>query len=328
MKLGLLLNSQAPVDQDPGETFDQLIHQTRAAQEAGFDVIIGNQHYLTDYTQLQPIPLLARMAAEAPDVRIGTGVIILPLHHPVAIAEQLSTLSVISNRQVVAGVAAGYREVEFNSLGVDLDDRGQRMHEGVELMKKLWTETDVTYTGEHVSVTGVTINPRPQQPPEVWYGANAKRAIGRAARIADTWYINPHSTISEIARHKEKYDAIRRARDLHTRVPMRRELFVAPTTEEAYDAGREYLAKKYERYVQWGQHEAMEDTTELQQPFDKLAEDRFVLGTAEEVCAELERYEKELNVSHVIARVHWPGMPYKHAIECIERIGDDVIPNI
>lgn len=326
MQLGLLLNSQAPVDQDAKATFGHLVDQVRAADEAGFEVIIANQHYLADYTQLQPIPLLARMAAETDDLRLGTGVIILPLHNPVEIAEHLATLSVFSDRRVVAGVAAGYRNEEFDAFDVDKDDRGGRMHEGVELLKRLWTEESVTYRGEHYAVEDATINPRPDEPPEIWYGANAKRAIGRAARIADTWYINPHSTITEIAAHKEKYDELRRARDLHTRVPMRRELFVADTTEEAMAVGRQYLAEKYQRYVKWGQHEAMEDETELQQPFDDLARDRFVLGTPAEVTAELERYEEELNVSHVIARLHWPGMPYDRAIECIERLGDDVIP--
>ena len=328
MELGLLLNSQAPPEQDSRATLGHLIEQVTTARDAGFDVIVANHHYLTDYTQFQPFPLLGRISGHAEGMRFGTGVIILPLVHPIAVAENLATLSYMSDRRIVAGVAAGYRDVEFDSLDVDKADRGGRMDEGVQLLKRLWTEEDVHFDGEHYSVDGVTITPRPETPPEIWYGANAKRAIGRAARKADTWYINPHSTISEIAGHKEKYDEIREARGLDTTVPMRREVFVAPTTEAAYEVGREYLFDKYQRYVKWGQHKAMEDESELKQPFDRLAEDRFVLGTPAEVCAELERYERELNVSHVIARVHWPGMPYDRAIDCLELLGDEVIPNI
>jgi alkanesulfonate monooxygenase SsuD/methylene tetrahydromethanopterin reductase-like flavin-dependent oxidoreductase (luciferase family) len=111
-------------------------------------------------------------------------------------------------------------------------------------------------------------------------------------------------------------------------VPLRREVFVDSTTEDAVEAGREYLEEKYRRYVQWGQNEAMEESDELSLPFEELARDRFLLGTPAEVCESIERYERELNASHLVVRVHWPGMPFERSLECIERFGDEVIPNV
>jgi alkanesulfonate monooxygenase SsuD/methylene tetrahydromethanopterin reductase-like flavin-dependent oxidoreductase (luciferase family) len=201
MKFGLLLNTQAPLEDDVGHLFERLLDQVAAARDAGFDLVLAPQHYLADYAQLQPIPLLSRIAAEAGSMRVGTGILILPLHHPVELAEHLSTLEVLSSG-VVAGVGAGYRDVEFDTFGIPKAERGGRIREGVELMNRLWTEEDVTYDGEFFSTDGVTINPRPAEKPPVWVGANSRTAVERAARVGDAWYINPHSTIDEIRDHK------------------------------------------------------------------------------------------------------------------------------
>ena len=72
----------------------------------------------------------------------------------------------------------------------------------------------------------------------------------------------------------------------------------------------------------------MEDTDDLHKPFEQLAEDRFVLGTPAEVCEEIDRYDAELDAELVVFRVHWPGLDFDDAVECIELIGDEVIPNV
>jgi len=327
MELGLLLNSQAPPESDGSAILDHLLDQTRAARDAGFDAVIAPQHYLTDLTQFQPWPLLGRAAAEAGGMRIGNGVCLLPLHHPVEVAENVATLDAMTDRPVIAGVATGYRDVEFESFGVPKSERGGRMEEGVRLLRRLWTGEDVVFDGEFYSVDGVTINPRPSDEPRLWIGANAGPAIDRAARLADAWYVNPHSTISEIAEQKAVYDERRAERGEDTRVPMRRELFVS-RDEDVLEEVREHLAFKYRRYAEWGQDEAMEGEADLAGAFESLAEDRFVLGAPEEVCAELERYERELDVDLVVARVHFPGMEYGPALDCIERLGDEVVPHV
>ncbi|WP_436348557.1 LLM class flavin-dependent oxidoreductase [Natronorubrum sp. FCH18a] len=327
MKFGLYINCQTTTAQSPDAFVDDLIEQTIAAREAEFDMITTGQHYLANYVQIQQQPLLARLSAEAGSMKLGPGVVLLPLHQPVDIAEQLTTLDYLSEG-VIAGVGIGYRDVEFESFGIPKSERVGRFEEGVELMKRLWSEEDVVYEGEYYSVDGVTINPRPKEQPPVWIAANARAAVRRAAAIGDAWFVNPHSTITEIRDLKEEYDEVRLERGEDTKVPIIRETFVADTREKAVNTAREYLFSKYQRYIEWGQDEAMEDEQDLHKPFEELAEDRFLLGTPEEVCAEIERYEEELDAEYMIPRLHWPGMDNEVAIECIERIGDDVIPNV
>ncbi len=327
MKFGLYLNCQTTTDRSPDVLVEGLIDQTIAARDAGFDMITTGQHYLANYVQIQQMPLLARLTSEADSMKVGPGVALLPLHQPVDVAEQLTTLDVLSGG-AIAGVGIGYRDVEFDSFGIPKSERVGRFEEGIELMKRLWTEENVVYEGEYYSVDGVTINPRPDEQPPVWIAANARAAVRRAARLGDAWFVNPHSTITEIRELKEDYDEVRNERGEDTGVPIIRETFVAETREEAVDTARDYLFSKYQRYIEWGQDEAMEDEEDLHRPFEELAEDRFLLGTPEEVCAEVERYEEELDAEYMIPRLHWPGMDHEIAIECIERIGDDVIPNV
>ncbi|MFB6107731.1 MAG: LLM class flavin-dependent oxidoreductase [Haloplanus sp.] len=299
----------------------------RTAADVGFDHVSAGQHYLSEFTQLQLFPFLSHLADDLSGVELGAGIVLLPFHHPVDLAERVATLDTLHDGPTVLGVGAGYRDVEFDAFGVPKRERVPRLVEGLELTTRLLTEEAVTYEGEFYAVEDATIPVRADV--DVWMAANADRAVERAARRTDAWFVNPHATIGEIAEQKRSvYDPARADRGEDDAVPVFREVFVAETHEEAVDVARDHLWEKYQRYIDWGQDEAMEDDTDLHRPFDELAEDRFVLGTPAEVCAEIERYEEELNASHVVFRSHWPGLSYDRARESLELVGDEVIPYV
>jgi alkanesulfonate monooxygenase SsuD/methylene tetrahydromethanopterin reductase-like flavin-dependent oxidoreductase (luciferase family) len=329
MRIGLFANHQAPKSESASKLIDGTFKMIRTAEEVGFNHISTGQHFLSDFTQPQLFPYLARVTAEVDSIDISTGAVVLPLQHPIAVAERIATLSHMNNGGTCLGIGAGYRDVEFDNFGVSKSERGKRVEEGVQLINRLLTETNVSFDGEFYSVEDATLSIEPAENIPIWIAANSDPAVRRAARLSDGWFVNPHSTISEIEQQKKDvYDPIRKESDKSTSVPVIRECFVAPSTEEAVEVSRKYLEQKYARYVEWGQHEAMEDSSELQQQFDALAENRFVLGTPSEVCAELERYEDRLDMDLALLRLNWPGLPYDRACECIELIGDEVIPYV
>ena len=327
MKVGLFLNSQAPLSESGDALTNELIEQVRTAREAGFQLIATGQHYLADYIQLQQIPLLSRLAAEAGSMSVATGINLLPLHHPIEIAEQISTINTFTD-EVIVGVGGGYRDIEFESFGIPKSERGPRLEEGIRLMNRLWTEENVSFEGDYYAVDDVTINPRPREKPPVWVAANAEPAVRRAARVGDAWFANPHSKLSELKRSKTVYDEVRRRSDKDMAIPVFREAFVAPTSKEAKNIARPFLASKYERYLEWGQDEAMADGEDLKQSFEQMAKNRFIIGSPDDVCAEIERYRRELDASHMLLRVRWPGLPQEETLKCIEYIGDEVISRI
>ena len=207
MQLSLIVRGQHPPGDIAGHLRDDL-ELVRRAEKVGFDGIVKGSHYSAHpFQSVQQIPFLAYAAAIAPRLRLICGLVLLPLHKPLDLAEQLATLDIMSNGKLVFGCGIGYRDVEFKAFGVPRAGLGKRFEEGLEAVKRLWTEDSVTMKGSHFELDQATCTVKPvQQPmPPIWIGANADVAIRRAARLADCWYINPHNTLTTIERQVGLY---------------------------------------------------------------------------------------------------------------------------
>ena len=146
MEAGIILGD-VRTSVPPSEHFRDLLVQVEAAQRNGFTYVAIGQHFLyDDFRWLQPIPTLARLAGELDaHVRLAATVIIVPLHHPVVLAEELATLDIVSEGRLVVGAGLGYRKEEFRLLGVDFVERVPRFEEALELIVQLWTADRVTH---------------------------------------------------------------------------------------------------------------------------------------------------------------------------------------
>ena len=332
MQLSLIVRGQHP----PGDIAAHLrddLELVRRADELGFDGIVKGSHYSAHpFEYVQQIPFLAYAAAIAPRLRLICGLVLLPLHKPLDLAEQLATLDIMSGGKLVFGCGIGYRDVEFKAFGVPRAGLGRRFEECLEAIRRLWTEDFVTMTGSHFELDGAncTVKPLQKPTPPIWIGANADVAIRRAARLGDCWYINPHSTLSTIERQIGIY---KRALDecgkpFPRELPMRREVFVAPTRAEAIRRAQPYLEEKYKAYRAWGQDKVMPAGDDFDHGFDELLADRFLLGSPAEVADQMIRLNRRLGVNHIVASVHWPGMPNSLALEQLEVLAKEVMPQV
>jgi alkanesulfonate monooxygenase SsuD/methylene tetrahydromethanopterin reductase-like flavin-dependent oxidoreductase (luciferase family) len=147
-------------------------------QAAGFDSIWLGEHHNNPVLYPAPLIGLAAVASRTRRIRLGTGVLLLPLYHPMMVAEEGAMVDVISGGRLILGVGAGYAPEEFAAFGQSLKERGSRMEESASLLHRLWTETNVTHHGKNYRVDDATVAPRPvQQPrPPIWFGAWAKPA--------------------------------------------------------------------------------------------------------------------------------------------------------
>src|SRR5919202_163333 len=107
---------------------------------------------------------------------------------------------------------------------------------------------------------------------------------------------------------------------------MRREVFIAPTRAEAIRRAQPYLEEKYKAYRSWGQDRVMPEGDDFDHAFGELLQDRFLLGSSSEVADQLNRLNQRLGVNHIVASVHWPGMPNSLALEQLHRLAEEVRP--
>jgi alkanesulfonate monooxygenase SsuD/methylene tetrahydromethanopterin reductase-like flavin-dependent oxidoreductase (luciferase family) len=331
VKFGISVMPQHPMGDDPVRRFREAVRQTIAARDAGFDAIFSGHHYLSPpYQGMQNVPLLSRLTADAGTMLLGTGVILLPLLNPVQVAEDIATLDVICEGRLIFGVGLGYRPIEYEAFGVGPGERVGRMLESLELIKRLWTEDNVTFEGKYSRLRNATCTVRPVQKPypPIWMAANADVSVKRVGRLGYPWMINPHAAMPTIERQWHLYkDALAAAgHSLPRSRPIALELHTAATHEEAVEIARPYLAAKYSAYAEWGQDKVLPGGESFRVAFEELARDRFILGTPDEVIEQIERRAKILESNFFIFRVGWPGMENDRQLRVIEMMGERVLP--
>lgn len=331
MQFGVFLGTQHPAGADVRQAFADHLEQARAIRDAGFHALWVGQHYLTHPDQFfQTTPLLARLAAEAGDMVVGTNLLLLPLHNPIDVAEQYATMDVITGGRFILGVGLGYREVEYNAFGVDRRTRATRFEEGLEALKRLWTEDRASFEGRHFRFTDVSIRPRPlQQPrPPIWIGAAADPAVRRAAVLGDAWIATSVTTYSAIKAQVALYHRTRREAGLPPATEYAKcvELYVGEDRRRAFEESAPYMAAKYRSYYAWGMGRNVPGESGETLPLEELVKDRFVIGTPDEVIEECRRHRDELGVTHLIVRFNFPGMPQANVLKAIRLFGREVIP--
>lgn len=185
------------------------IHPVRLAREAearGFESIFMVEHTHIPASRRTPYPAggdlpsiywesyepfvaLAQAAAVTEQLKIGTGICIVPEHHPIALAKRIGSLDALSRGRFVFGVGAGWNAEELRNHGVDFEDRWAVTRESILAMKQCWTEKDAEFHGEHFDFDPVWVEPKPVQTPHppILIGASSKYAVERVAEYADGW---------------------------------------------------------------------------------------------------------------------------------------------
>lgn len=333
MRFGVLIRGQYPAGDDMGARLREDLQAARRAGELGYEVLGRGSHYSAHpFQAIQQIPYLAQVAAVAPGLRLLPGVVLLPLHSPLHVAEELASLDIMSGGRLIFGAGIGYREVEFKAFGTIQKQSGLRFEECLTAVRRLWSEDFVTMRASYFELDGAACSVRPVQKPmpPVWIGANADVGIRRAARMADAWFINPHNKIDTIARQMEVY---KRALDgcgkpFPDELPMMREVFVAPTRWEAMRLARPYLEAKYAAYRDWGQDKVMPSGDHFGLDFEELMTDRFLFGSPAEVAEQILALRRRFGVTTMMLGIHWVGMPASLHLEQMQMIAEDVFPAV
>jgi probable F420-dependent oxidoreductase len=199
MRVGVTL-PQTELGGDPGaiRAYGQRVEELGYRHILAYDHVVGadakvhtgwDRAYDVHTTFSEPLVMFGYLAAVTQTVELVTGVIILPQRQTVLVAKQAAEVDLLSGGRLRLGVGVGWNAVEFEALGQDFTNRGERSDEQIALLRRLWSEQSVTFNGEFHRITGAGIAPLPvQRPIPVWIGAASAPGYRRAGRIADGWF--------------------------------------------------------------------------------------------------------------------------------------------
>ncbi len=301
----------------------------RVAGSFGFSAIYMPQHFIGYPTVWpQPMQILSRLAPEAKGLRLLTGIIMLPYHNPVDIAEQTVTMDQISNGRFTLGLGLGYREKELEAFGTNRRDRASRFEESLELMKLLWTGDEVTFEGKHWTVHEGRLSLLPVQKPHppVWVATQSRAAVRRAARMCDAAIIGPQPKWEDYKALAGMYREALEEYGTTGTLAANRSMAIGRDRDTAI---REALATGEKKAAQYRGFEMQESTTvDFGLGGGRTLPDWAITGTPQECAERVARCHEEDGLEFIgLATLNLPS-EHKARLEYLQMIGEEFISRL
>lgn len=332
---GMITGQRHPHDpQTNAELYKNIIDLCVHAETLRFDSVwLSEHHFVDDGYMSGLLPVAAAIAARTNNIRIGTGIMVAPLHNPIRLAEDAATVDLLSTGRLVLGIGAGYREEEFSGFGKTKENLGASLDRTLEVLRGSWAPGIIK---QHESASQVSVTPKPHQRggPPIWIGARTSGGIRRTARLADGLLaarVTPDELNEQVSKLVADMDDCGRSAD-NFEIGVHMPVLAWP--ERAWDVLEPYL-----HYSEW-KYKDMVGTPYGKRPGKpglppKLSEDsreslrsHALVGTPEMVAQEIRRYWEAVGdlSFHFIPRLYWPGMPLDVQYEAISIFANEVIP--
>ena len=318
----------------PSPVFYQaMIEQTVAIEQFGYDHVWLTEHHFTDdaYNPAS-LSMAAALAVRTSRIRIGTFVLLLPFIHPVRAAEDVILADILSNGRFDLGVGQGYTHEEFDAFCIKRSERGARLQEGVELIRKLLSEERVTFEGRFTQVKNMTLMPRGVQTPHVpiWIGARGPKGITRAAEMGAnlmaTLGPDPAPLYLETLRAHGRDPS-------QFKIAQLRMVYCADSEDQAWEEAQHHLWHVFDYYREVlatsndveGDAAPWPITRAEELRNSPLAADLFI-GTPQQVAAKLDTFCQNYRCTDFIMSTHFAGIDPKKSTWSLELFAKKVMP--
>jgi alkanesulfonate monooxygenase SsuD/methylene tetrahydromethanopterin reductase-like flavin-dependent oxidoreductase (luciferase family) len=311
--LGILHDLRQPVPHTvpAPQYYAECLDEIALADELGFDTVWLSEHHFThDGFLAAPLAALAAIAVRTRRIRLGTSVLVAPLHHPLRIAEDAALVDLLSGGRLVLGIGQGYAEAEFAAFGADRSRRASRTEETVDIVRQALTTGRVTIDGSHFAYTDLPVTPSPMRPVPIPLAGVTAAGLRRAVRLGDGVVV---------------YCAT--ARDLRARAALLHEvsptadtplmctsvLHVAEDPDQAWEEAAPGIA-----YLEAG-IAALSGA----EPVDLVRED-YLVGSPDDVAERLIALWRDTGFAHFAYWARLPGLPHRRVLQSLELVADTV----
>jgi probable F420-dependent oxidoreductase len=311
---------------------EQVIAEAQSAEDSGFDACFFGEHH-QDKDGFLPSPLIVAtaVAAQTRRLRVGTSVMLLPLHHPVHLAEDVVTLDLVSKGRVTLGVGIGYQAADFQAFAVPMAHRVTLFEEGVEIIRRCWSGEPFSFHGTHYTLENLQIRPRPYQTPAppLWIGASVPAAARRAGRLGDAFVATPSTALESTVRLVDIYRQAALQAGRQPQVVLMRDAWVAKTQAEAEAVYGPEVMTSYQYYWQNRLQEFRHIDSATAFTLTNLAPNRLILGEPETCVREFHRWHEATGADYFLLRLrhaHSGGPAHERIMEAIALFGEKVLP--
>ncbi len=333
---GLLSAQLRPGETDWSRVYEETIALAVEAERIGLSSVWTPEHHFVDDGYMPSLAVVSgAIAAATSTIEIGTGVILAPLHHPVRLAEDAATVSLLSNGRFTLGLGLGWIGVEFEGLGASMTRRGAAMEEILAFLPRAWTGEPFRHEGKVFELPELAVRPRPSTKIPILIGGGAEPAIRRAARLADGIYSNAGAGtfLRQLQWLEDECQQIGRdpseLRVIHYSV-----MLPGASAEEAWARYTDHLW-----HLTW-KYSDMEDSTTRSGPppappaltesdRDTLLRRNVIAGPGDQIVSALLAIREQSTLPvEFVARSYMTTLEYQGQVELMQHLATEVAPHV
>ena len=344
MEFGLFLEFPAQGGATDQEAFQQGFALVDEAERMGVDSVWLAEYHFSPFSVLSsPMTLATAIAARTKSIRIGFGVLLLPLSNPVRVAEEAATLDHISQGRLEFGIGRGTFPDHHDAFNSPYPESRGRFEEYLEIILKAWTTEQFSFEGEHYQCRDLCVRPKPFQSPHppIRVGITSAETFPIIGRMGYPIFVNPSRvfSLSELASYIQQYRVAwqEAGHPGEGAVGLRIPIYVAETAEQAYNEPMESALSSIERLGQrvagsasragtTGNWQAQSERI-LAMSYDDWLRDKVVYGTPEAVVERLQQLVEELGLSQIVYEINFGRrIPPELQLNCLRLLTERVLP--
>ena len=347
MDFGIFLDFVRRQGETPEETFDESFQLVDLAESAGLDTVwLGEMHFNPNRSVLSaPIIVACSIATRTKRLRVGMAVQVLPLIHPLRIAEEAATVDQISKGRFEFGVGRSGNMRAYDAMGIDYEESRERFQEALDIILKAWSGETFSYEGKYNHITNATLSPLPYQKPfpKVRIASTTEDSFSRVGRLGFPIFLSMRGMdVNDLEVNLKDYHKAWResghpgaSGDISVRLPV----YVAPTDEEAVEDPKEtieaYFLRMRRRFEEgWGGsgteywERRQKRLAQLEKlTYDEILETKVIFGSPERVIDRLTQYKEMLGLTGFTAELNPGGLLPPEAVHrSLKLLTDEVMP--